>query len=79
MMPESNVKTISILLIITLLAVTGYWALNRQDQRTTGERMGDAVDAISDGVDKASRQLENRTPAEKLGDAVDDISDNIKE
>lgn len=78
-MPQNNAKTILILLIIILLAVGGYLVLNRPDQRTTGERMGDAIDAIGDGVDTAGRQLEDRTPAEKFGDAVKDIGDNIKE
>lgn len=58
------------LLILCLVAVIGFIAysvLNAPDQRTTGERVGDAID-----------QLGDRTPGEKLGDAVKDVGDDMK-
>ena len=78
-MVQKIVKTILVLLVVGVIALVGYRALNMTDQRTTGERMGDAVDALGDGVEKAGRQLEDRTPGEKLGDAVKDVGDDIKE
>jgi hypothetical protein len=78
-MNQRMLRTILVLVVIGVIAVVGYLALNTPDQRTTGERMGDAVDAISDGVDKAGRQLEDRTAGEKLGDAIKDVGDDIKE
>ena len=78
-MDQKIVKTILVLIVIAVIAFAGYKALNVPDQRTTGERMGDAVDALGEGVDKAAKELEGRTPAEKLGDAVDDAAKDIKE
>ena len=78
-MTQKTLTTLLVLLIVAVIAIFGYRALVMPDQRTTGERMGDAVDAIGDGVDKAARELEDRSPAEKLGDAVDDAAKDIKE
>ena len=62
-------------LIIGVLA----WAvMTMPDQRTTGERIGDAVDTLPQGLGKAVQQLEDRTPGEKLGDAVRDAGQEIK-
>ncbi|MFA6280024.1 MAG: hypothetical protein WC612_04455 [Bdellovibrionales bacterium] len=78
-MVQKIVKATLVILIVGVIALVGFRALNMRDQRTTGQRMGDAVDAVSDGVDNAGRQLKNRTPGEKLGDAVKDVGDDIKE
>ena len=79
MVQNSTVKTILVIVVVGLIAYVGYQALNMKDQRSTSERMGDAVDALGDGMDKAGRQLEDRTPGEKIGDAVKDVGDDIKE
>ncbi len=58
------------LLILCLVVVVGFIAysvLYAPDTRTTGERIGDAID-----------QLDDRTPADKLNDAAEDIGDDIK-
>jgi len=74
-----NNRNLFILLIVAVLAV-GIWAvLTMPDHRTTGQRIGDAVDALPNGVTAASRQLEPRTPGQKLGDAVKDTGQNIKD
>ncbi len=78
-MIQRSIKTILVFLIVIAIALVGYRALTMPDKRTTNEKIGDAVDAIGDGVDKAGRQLENRTPGEKIGDAVKDVGDDIKE
>jgi len=78
-MSQNTARTILIVIVIGILAFAGYRVLNMKDQRTAGERVSDAVGAISDGVDKAERQLENRTPGEKVGDAVKDVGDDIKD
>ena len=70
-------------LLLTIVAVIaigliGYTILTAPDQRTAGEKIGDAVDALPQGVDKAARQLEDRTAGEKLGDAVKDAGEDIK-
>jgi len=78
-MVQKSIKALLVLFVVVIVALVGYRALNMKDQRTTSEKMGDAVDAISEGVDKAGQQLESRTPGEKLGDAVKDVGDDIKE
>jgi hypothetical protein len=49
------------------------------DRRTTGERVGDAVDALPHGVNAAAGQLRDRTPAEKAGDAIQKADDKAKD
>lgn len=71
-------KGLIALLIIIILGAIAWGALTMPDRRTAGEKVGDAVDALPEGVDKAARQLEDRTPGEKLGDAVKDVGDDIK-
>lgn len=65
-------------LLILVLAILALGVMNMPDRRTTGERVGDAIDALPQGADKAARQLERRTPGEKMGDAVKDVGEDIK-
>jgi len=60
-----NNKTILTIVIAAVVAILVYGALNMPDNRTAGEKIGDAVD-----------ELKDRTPGEKLGDAVKDATDN---
>jgi hypothetical protein len=71
-------KNLTTLIIIVVIAVIGYAVLTMPDQRTTGQRVGDAVDALDKGkgLGEAADQLEKRTPGEKLGDAIKDNTDN---
>lgn len=64
--------------IIIVLAFAGYVILTMPDQRTAGERAGDAIDALDQGkgVGDAAKQLEKRTPGEKLGDTIKENTDN---
>lgn len=73
---NSTNKGLFTIIILVLVAVAAYGILTMPDQRSTGQKVGDAVDALPQGVDKAARQLEDRTPGEKLGDAVKDATDN---
>ena len=78
-MPSITLRTILILLVICLISFAGYQVLNMKDKRASGERMGDAIDAISGGASKAGEQLQDRTPLEKLGDTVKSVGDDINE
>ncbi len=63
------------LLVIGLLV----WGLaTMPDHRSTGQRIGDAVDALPN-VGKAADQLQDRTPGQKVGDAVKDAGQDIKD
>jgi hypothetical protein len=77
-MSNSSGRNLLIAIVLLIAAVLVWGVLIMPDQRTTGQKIGDAVDALPQGVDKAGRQLESRTPGEKLGDAVKDTGDDIK-
>ncbi len=79
MAAASTNRSLLIIVIIALVAIAAYAVLTMPDHRTTGQKVGDAIDTIPQGLDKAGRQLESRTPGEKLGDAVKDTGDKIKE
>lgn len=66
-------------LVVIVLAGVAWGALTMPDHRSTGQRIGDAVDALPQGVDKAGRELQDRTPGARLGDAVKDTGQNIKD
>lgn len=78
-MNNSNSKTLLVIAIVVVVGIIAWGVLTMPDQRSTGQKVGDAIDTLPQGVDKAARQLENRTPGEKLGDAVKDVGDDIKE
>lgn len=76
-MTNNNNKTIIGVLVVALLAVIAFGVLNMPDNRTPGEKIGDAVGKIGDGqgLDDAARELEDRTPAQRIGDEVKDATD----
>ena len=78
MSAPSNTKSIFTVVVIVLILVMGFYVLNAPDRRNAGEKVGDAINALPGGVDKAARQLKDRTPAEKLKDAAKDAGDDIK-
>lgn len=78
MTQKSQTNFLAVAAVVVLVIVGGYYVLNMPDQRSTGDKIGDAVDALPNGVDKAARELEDRSPGEKLGDAVKDAGDDIK-
>ena len=82
MTTNSNSKStvlIMVVAVIALLAIVAYAIMQAPDRRSTGERVGDAVSNLSDGVDNAAEQLKDRTPAQKLGDAVEDAGDKVQD
>ncbi|HEX4890883.1 MAG TPA: hypothetical protein VFW37_11035 [Alphaproteobacteria bacterium] len=79
--PTSNPFQGKYLVMVALaiaVAVGGYFILNAPDQRSPGDKIGDAINELPNGVDKAVRELEDRTPGEKLGDAIEDAGDDLK-
>ena len=61
-----------------IIAVVGYYVLNAPDNRNAGQKIGDAVNELHNGPEKAARQLEDRTPGDKLKDAATDEKQDIK-
>lgn len=64
--------------VAVIIAVIGYNVLNAPDNRSPGQKIADAIDELPNGMEKASRQLEDRTPGEKLNDIAKDAGDDIK-
>ena len=64
--------------VAVIVAIVGYTILTAPDRRSAGQKIGDAIDELPNGMEKASRQLEDRTPGEKLSDVAKDTKDDIK-
>jgi len=71
-------KLIPAIIIGLIVAVLGYYILNAPDNRDPAQKIGDAVNELHNGPDKAARQLENRTPGDKLEDAAKDEKTDVK-
>jgi hypothetical protein len=78
-MNNTTSRNLIILAVIAILAIGAWAVLTMPDRRTTGQRIGDAVDALPNGLDAASRNLESRTPGQKLGDAIKDAGQGVKD
>jgi hypothetical protein len=78
-MTNETYKTPMVLIALVIVALLAYGALTMRDQRSTTEKIGDAIHELPQGPDKAARQLEDRTPGQKLGDDVKDAGDKIKD
>ncbi len=77
-MSVTNRNNTLALVIVVAIGFLLVGVLTAPDQRTTGQRIGDAIDALPEGPEKAAEQLERRTPGEKLGDAVEEVGEDIK-
>lgn len=66
------------LIALIALGAAGWIYLTQPDRRTTGQKIGDAIDALPQGLDRAINQLEDRTPGQRIGDAIKDAGENIK-
>jgi hypothetical protein len=73
---NSNIKTVSALLVVVLVAVVAYSVMTTREHRGPGEKVGDAIEKLDEGIDNAGRELKDRTPAEKVRDEVKDATDS---
>ncbi len=78
MIKQPQGKFLAIAAIAVVLVVAVFYMLNAPDRRSPGEKIGDAIDELSEGAGEAAEQLEDRTPAEKIGDAIEDAGDDVK-
>ena len=77
MTKEKSSMFIGVVMCIAVLAA-GYWLLNRPDQRTDGEKLGDALSAVGEGLDNAGKELGDRTLGDKIGDSLKDAKEDIQ-
>ena len=83
MATEQEKNSTTMIIVIAVLAVLAFLAynfLNAPDRRTTGERVGDAVDHVQEGhgIDSAVKSMQDRTPAQKAGDAIENAGDDVQ-
>jgi hypothetical protein len=71
-------QMIPAVIVALLVAVLAYYILNAPDRRDPGEKIGDAINELHNGVEDAARQLEDRTPGDKLQDAISDEKEDLK-
>lgn len=50
-----------------------------KEEPTAGEKMENAADEVTDGVEDATEELQDRSAMEKMGDAVEDTGEEIQE
>lgn len=74
-MTNSQTRWLLLVVAVVIMGLVGYSVLTAPDQRDAGQKIGDALDELPNGVDNAARELGDRTPADKIGDAVDDATD----
>jgi hypothetical protein len=76
---NKNTRNIVIVIVLIVIAFAAYKVLNAPDQRSGGEKLGDAIGKLDEGVDDAGRELEDRTPAERIKDDINDATDGSPE
>ncbi|UDF02286.1 hypothetical protein [Asticcacaulis sp. AND118] len=65
--PGKGTNGILILIGVAIIAILAVGAVfMMQDNRSGSERMGDAVEALPQGVDKAADELGDQPPAENI-------------
>lgn len=69
---------IGVVVVALLGVIVGAIMMNSRND-TPGERLGNAAEEVSDGVEDAAEELQDRSPAEKVGDAIEDTGDAIKD
>jgi hypothetical protein len=75
-MNNPNARNLLVLVAIIAIAFLAYGFLTMPDQRSTTDKVGDAIHALPDGPGKAARQLEDRTPGQKIGDTIKDNTES---
>lgn len=70
-------KFLMIVILVVVIGIAAY-VLNAPDRRNPVQKLGDAIEQLPNGTDKAARELKDRTPGEKLHDAIKDAGDDVK-
>ena len=77
---NTSSRTLLLLILLVVLVIGVVYVLNLPDQRSGGEKIGDAIDNLSEGdLKNAGRALEDRTPGERLKDTANDIKEDVKD
>ncbi len=71
-------RNLMALLIVVMIGVLAWNVLTMPDHRSTGQRVGDAIDALPN-VGRASSELHDQTPGERLGDSIKNAGQKVKD
>lgn len=74
-----NARTLLLVLILVIGVVAAIFLLVQPDRRSPGEKLGDALDEVSDGLGDAGRALGDQSPGERLKDRVEDAGENLRD
>lgn len=74
-MQKKNIMMVLAVVLVVVVGMAAYGALNAPDNRSTGQKVEDAVNNLDEGVDDAARELEDRTPLERMQDDREDATD----
>lgn len=71
----NNMLIILAVILIAIAAVGSVFLM--QDNRSGSERVGDAVQALPNGVDKAADELGDQAPAENVERNLDEAKEKV--
>jgi type II secretory pathway pseudopilin PulG len=77
-----NTNGLLVVLAVAIIAIAAVVAVYlMQDNRSSSERVGDAIEAVPQGLDKAANQLGDQPPAKNvernLGDAEKKVNEKV--
>ena len=76
---NNGLLVVLVVAIIAIVAVAVIYLM--QDNRSSSERVGDAIEAVPQGLDKAANQLGDQPPAKNvernLGDAEKKVNEKV--
>ena len=77
--PSSGNTGVLVILAVAVIAIVAVAAIYlMQDHRTGGQRVGDAIEALPHGVDKAANKLDDQPPAQNVERNLDDAGKKVE-
>ncbi len=73
----NNAAVVILAVIVVALLVVGAVYM-MQDHRTGGERLGDAVQTLPKGLNKAAKKLDDQAPAQNVQRNLDDAAKKVQ-
>ena len=73
---NNGVIVILAVIIIAIAAVAAVWLM--QDHRSGGERVGDAIATVPQGLGKAAKKLDDQPPGKNVERNLDDAAKKVQ-
>ena len=68
-------RILVVILILVVVIIGASLFLNRNENKTTGEKVGDAIDAVPVVVESAAAEFSESSPLAKAGDALENAGE----